>query len=91
MKVPCALWLQNLEKYSFLIGASCYSREIWRYANGCNRARAIARRAFNAIDGIVNNICTPIVFSYCKLNHIDYQLKNSSKLIITLYMSVVEI
>jgi hypothetical protein len=29
---------------------------------------AIAERAFNAIDRIINNMTTTIVFSYCKSN-----------------------
>jgi hypothetical protein len=90
-RFPCALYLQSLELCSFLIGASCYGPEIWRQANSYNGAGGAAERAFNAVDRIINNMTTIIVFSYCKPNPCREIAKNNSKLIITLYIYVVEI
>jgi hypothetical protein len=51
----------------------------------------IAERTFNAADKIIDNITTTIVFSYSELNPYREIAKNRRKLIIALYIYIVEI
>ena len=49
-----------------------------------------AKRASNAINSIINNITTIIVFSYYKPNPCK-EIAKDKKLIITLYIYIIEI
>jgi hypothetical protein len=68
MKIPCTLYLQILELYSFLIEASCYSPEIRDRPVVIIKRGETTKAAFNAVNRSIDSTTITMVFSHCKPN-----------------------